>query len=258
MTYRFFLFIVISLLSGMSNAGAQDDLFGKQPRLAARKGLVIAFNGSFDLPAADMAKRFGTSYRIGPSVYYKTRKNWMLGIKTDFIFGNQINEDSLMRNISDEDGNFIGNTGFRVGVGRLERGYMLGLSAGKVFNFSKKNHDNGLLVMTSAGFMQHKISILDKDGEVLALNGDYKKGYDRLTNGLFVEQYVGYNYFANNGLVNFHIGLDITAGFTKGRRDFLYDVKRKDDQSRVDILFGIRGGWYIPVFKRKSEEFFFE
>jgi hypothetical protein len=106
--------------------------------------------------------------------------------------------------------------------------------------------------------MQHKINIFHKDNNIPQLRGDYLKGYDRLTNGLVVGQYIGYNYFANNGLLNFHVGLDISAGFTKGRRDYLYDVMRSDNASRMDILFGVRGGWYIPIFKRKSEEFFFD
>ena len=48
------------------------------------------------------------------------------------------------------------------------------------------------------------------------------------------------------------------AGFTQGRRDFLYDTGKPGTDTRLDILYGIRGGWYIPIFKRKSEELFFE
>jgi hypothetical protein len=112
--------------------------------------------------------------------------------------------------------------------------------------------------MTGAGFMQHKINIFDQDKTIPQLRGDYRKGYDRLTNGWYLEQFVGYNMFDKSGLLNFHIGLDFVAGFTKGRRDFLYDVMRKDDASRIDLLFGLRGGWYIPIFKHKSEEIYFE
>jgi hypothetical protein len=64
--------------------------------------------------------------------------------------------------------------------------------------------------------------------------------------------------FDKNGLLNFHIGLNFMAAFTQGRRDYLYDVRRTDASSRVDLLFGIRGGLYITVFGKKSEEVFFE
>lgn len=236
---------------------AQDDLFGTE-KMKPRQGVVFGVNGNFDIPAADMADRFGASYRVGGSVMYKTKKNWMFGPKIDFVIGSQINEDSLMINMRDDGFQLINQDGQRMQVQILERGYMIGLQAGKIFNTSKKNSDIGILVMTGAGFMQHRINLFDKDQTIPQLRGDYKKGYDRLTNGLYIEQFVGYNYFDNLGALNFYIGLDIAAGFTQGRRDYLFDVMHADDKSRVDILFGIRGGIYIPIFKRKSEEFYFE
>lgn len=254
---NFFITIII-LVTSSTISFAQDDLFGT-PKKEARKGFVISLNGSFDVPAADMAKRFGNDYRVGPAVFYKTKKNWIFGAKADFIFGNQIKEDSFLANIKDPDGNFLASNGFSVTIDNFERGYLVGLQVGKIINVSKSNADNGLILLTSAGFIQHKILIsTDKSGNVPQLSGDYKKGYDRLTNGLFLEQFVGYTYFAHDGLINFNIGLDVMAGFTKGRRDYIFDTKQPGDASRLDMLFGIRGGWYIPVFKRKSEEYFFE
>ena len=240
------------------NVFAQDDLFGTTKK-EARKGLVISVNGGVDLPVADMAKRFGINYRLGPSVFYKTKKNWMFGAKTDFILGNKIEQDSFLSNIVSPDGGFITSDGSRVNPEFYERGYMIGLHVGRIINLSEKNSDNGVLLLTTVGFIQHKILIsTNRAGDIPQLQGDYRKGYDRLTNGWFVEQFVGYSYFANDGLINFNIGLDVMAGFTKGRRDYLYDVNRPGNESRFDMLFGLRGGWYIPIFKKKSEEYFFQ
>ncbi|RYD55190.1 MAG: hypothetical protein EOP56_16725 [Sphingobacteriales bacterium] len=253
---RIFLLFITSLLFS-ANSFAQDDLFGAD-RTPARKGFVLGVNGNFDMPGADMAKRYGLSYRLGGAVNYKTTSNWMFGVKMDFILGNKMKEDSLLINVKDKDGNVLNGSGERVGIGTFQRGYMVGLQAGYIWNISKGNGDNGILFHTTAGFMQHRINIFEKNNSVAQVLKDYEKGYDRLTNGLFVEQYIGYNYFAKDNLINFHIGLDLAAGFTKGRRDYLFDVMRPDNKNRVDILFGIRGGWYIPIFKRKSEEIFFE
>lgn len=236
---------------------AQDDLFGLQ-KPEAKHGFLINVNGALDVPGGDMADRFGPSYKLGGALLYKTKSNWVFGPKVDFIFGDILREDTLMDNIKSPDGSYISLGAERIGVNIYERGYMIGLQGGKIFNISKKNSDNGIMVATSVGFIQHKIFIRDRDALIGQLRGDYIKGYDRLTNGWFLEQYVGYAYFATNSLINFHIGLDITAGFTAGRRSYQYDLMRADNASRVDILFGIRGGWYIPIFKRKSEELFFE
>lgn len=251
------LFALLVSLCSIHIAHAQADIFGTE-KAPVRKGFIIGVNGDLDFPGADMAKRFGASYRLGPSILYKTEKNWVFGVKCDWIFGNKIKEDSLMWNIRDRDGYFITNQGDRQGVGLFERGYAIGVQAGRIYPLSKSNTNNGVLVMTGVGFIQHKINIFDRDKVVAQVSGEYKKGYDRLTNGIYVEQFVGYNHLDKNGFFNFHIGLDILAGFTKSRRDYQYDLMRSDNKSRVDLLFGLRGGWYLPLFKRKSEEIFFE
>lgn len=236
---------------------AQDGLF-VAPKVEARNGLVIALNGNLNIPAADFAKRFGVGYGIGPSLFYKTKKNWLFGAKADFIFGNQIKEDSFLANLKEANGGIIGQNGIRSSLRLFERGYSIGLLAGRIINFSKSHPDDGLMLISSAGFIQHKILINDPNGHIAQIQDQYRKGYDRLANGWYIEQYAGYTRFGNNGLINFHIGLNILAGFTQGRRDYLLDVQRPGTDKRIDIIWGLRGGWYIPVFKRKSEEFFFE
>ena len=245
------------LLCCSFSAFAQADLFGttKEPE---RKGIVFGFNVNLDIPGADLAQRFGQSFRFGPSLFYKTKSNYMIGAKADFISGNKVHQDSLLYGVHDKNGYFINQDGQRIAIGIFERGYAIGLQAGKIFPLQKKNPNTGVLIMTGAGFIQHRIDILDKGKTIAQLRGDYEKGYDRLANGWYLEQYAGWNMFDKGGLLNFHIGLNILAGFTQGRRDFLYDVRRKDDANRLDLLIGLRGGIYIPVFKKKSEEYFFE
>lgn len=259
-----FLFSFLLLASTIS-ASAQDNLFGPGERPVSRKGVILNGNASLDFPAADMAKRFGTSYRLGPAVLYKTKSNWLFGAKFDFIIGNVINEDSLMVNVRDKYATGGGKTiellnqdGQRLQIPVLERGYATGIQVGKIISWQQMHPDNGLMLLTGVGFMQHKINIFDRDQTVPQIRGAYKKGYDRLTNGIYLEQYAGYAYFAHNKLINFHIGLDVLVGFTQGRRTYLYDVMRPDDKARLDILWGVRAGWFIPMFKRKSEELFFE
>jgi hypothetical protein len=251
------LFVFILCLVAVVRSIAQDEeLFGKSS-LVTKEGFVITMNGNLDFPGADMAKRFGTSYRVGPSVWYKTKSNWIGGVKFDFINGSNIREDSLMINIW-KDGGLLNQSGVRTDINIYERGYAVGLQAGKLFPITKKTQASTIMLLTTVGFIQHKIKIFDRDKAVSNINGDYNKGYDRLTNGLMVEEFVGYNYFANDGFLNFYIGLNISAGFTRGRRDHLYDVMRADTDNRVDLLFGVRGGLHIPIFKRKSEDIYFK
>lgn len=259
----FTLFFSMSVVC--ASAQNKDKLFGTTAAPESKSGFIINANGDFDFPGADMAKRFGYSYRVGPQLLYKTKSNFLFGAKCDFILGGTVKQDSLMINIRDRystynthEYEFINNQGERIGVPVYERGYAIGLTFGKILAYSKQHPNDGLTLLGTVGFMQHKIDIFDKDKSVPQLSGDYLKGYDRLTNGLFLEAYVGYSHFAKNKLINYTIGLDGMFGFTQGRRDYLYDVMRTDNAQRLDILFGIRGGWFIPIFKHKSEELLFE
>ena len=260
------IFTVLFLLITIHSFGQNKDLlFGPTDEVVPKHGFILNGNGDFDIPAADMAKRFGLSYRLGPAVLYKTKKNWMFGAKCDFILGSKVKQDSLMINIKDMYSSsggsvyeFINNSGERIGVPVYERGYMIGLSAGKLIPIKKMHPDNGIMLLTTAGFIQHKIDIYVKDKDRPQLRGNYLKGYDRLSNGLFVEQYAGYTFFSEYRLINFTLGFDALFGFTQGRRDYLFDVMHADTQKRLDILYGIRGGWFIPMFHRKSEDILFE
>jgi hypothetical protein len=163
-----------------------------------------------------------------------------------------------MRDISDADNNIYNVDGQKIKINKYERGYVVGLEGGYIFNTSKRVTDNGIMLLTGVGFMQHKILIQDKSESIRSLMKAQRKGYDRLSNGMYIEQYVGYFHVANDALVNFHVGFSVLVGFNQGRRDFLYDVMRPGTDKRTDVLIGVRAGWYLPIFKRKSEEFFFE
>ena len=244
----------------------KDLLFGPSSNdIKPKSGFILCGNADFDLPGAAMAQRFGASYREGPGILYKTTKNWFWGGKFDFINGDKVHQDSLMINIKDMYSNsggslyeFINNSGERIGVPIYERGYATGLSVGKLIPVNKLHPDNGLMLLTTAGFIQHKIDIYVKDKDIPQLQAQYLKGYDRLTNGVFVEQYAGYTFFSKYKLINFTLGLDALFGFTQGRRNYEYDVMHSDTEKRLDILFGLRGGWFIPMFHRKSEDLLFD
>ena len=252
----------IFLLAGAFAAQAQndDDLFGTGEVAPRRKGFVIGFNTGADLPAADMADRFGLSARVGPSFMYKTTTNWLIGLKGDFIFGSQIREDSLLVNVRDDNGLFIDNGGNRTGAAINERGYASGVQAGRIFGLTPAADagGRGFLVMLGAGFIQHKIQFFNQQQNIAQIREEYRKGYDRLTNGIYTEVFGGYNHFSKKGLLNFYIGLNALAGFTGGRRDYLFDVQRSGHGSRLDMLLGLRGGLYLPLWKKRSEEVFFE
>lgn len=108
-----------------------------------------------------------------------------------------------------------------------------------------------------AGFLEHKIRIdVDKD-DVPELSGDYLKGYDRLTNGLALTEFIGYMHCGNNRLINFIFGFELTQAFTQNRRDFNFDQMKKDDNKRLDLLYGIKLGWFFPLYRHAATSYYY-
>lgn len=219
--------------------------------------LITSVRASYSplFPGGDMAKRFGWSSSMGLGVDVKTKKSILFGIHGAYFFGNKVKEDvlTILRN---DEGNIIDQNGAYAKVLLYERGFTVNLNAGYLFRVLSPNPNSGIMVMAGGGFIQHKIRIEHNINKVPALEGDYKKGYDRLTNGLCINEFVGYQFLSNNRLLNFFAGFEFYQGFTKSRRDWNIDEVRKDDSKRVDLLTGFRVGWILPLYRRAPKDFY--
>jgi hypothetical protein len=211
---------------------------------------------SFQLPAADLADRFGYNSSVGGTFTYKTNKNWMWSFDANFIFGNKVKENDILLGIGTADSNIIGSNGQFIQVRLLERGYSLMGKTGKLFPVCSTNKNSGLAFMAGLGFLQHRINVESLGDFLPQLNPDYEKGYDRLSNGLALSQSLAYYYFSNKGKINFYISFELMEAFTKNRRGYNYDTQSYDTGNRIDILYGVRIGWCIPVNKKTPDKYY--
>jgi hypothetical protein len=218
---------------------------------------MIGASGQYQLPGGDLADRFGYNFNVGGFFNWKLKNNWLFGVDGDFIFGNQLKEDGILDNLSTSDGNIISGDGTYAIIHLYERGLMFSAKAGKVLHFFGANPNSGLLVTAGAGLLQHKIRIDVKDNTVEELSPEYKKGYDRLTNGLSLTEFVGYMHCGNNRLINFFAGFEFTQAFTQNRRDFNFDTMTKDNTKRLDMLMGIKAGWFFPLYKHAVNQYYY-
>ncbi|MBL7766593.1 MAG: hypothetical protein JNJ58_10895 [Chitinophagaceae bacterium] len=255
--HSFIVILVLVCCSQQVTWAQEKGSPAKEDKALPNKIWSLDVIGAMDFPQADMAKRFGTSYRIGAAIKYKTQKNWIYGAKFEFITGNKMREDSLLSNLYTSQGGVIAQQGDVLQPGLFLRGYMAGLQVGKVFPVLNANANSGPMTLFSIGFMQYKINIFDKDNSFPQLRDEYKKGYDRLTNGIFIEDFLGYQYLATNKLINFYAGFNFVWGFTEGRRNYLMDVGHSDAGMRNDILIGFRMGWVVPIYKKVTEETYY-
>jgi hypothetical protein len=208
------------------------------------------------VPGGDLAKRFGTNQSIGLSAAYKWKNGWSIYADASFIFGSKVDEPGLFTGLTTSEGTIIGSDGLYGDIRVFERGYAVTMGLGKLFPVKKPNPNCGFLVEAGAGFLQHKIKIDDKKNAVPSLRGDYLKGYDRLCNGIAFRQFVGYSHVGNRRLVNFFVGVEAMQAFTASRRDINFSTMQADDDLRIDLLFGLRAGWIIALFREAPDPFY--
>lgn len=245
------LIIVLLALVGLS-VNAQKSISDTTIQFfsfSAQLGLQQSF--------ADLGERFGYGGLTGGGVMYKTRSNWTLEGNVGFFFGQEVKEDTILKPLLTEQGILIGRDGNPADVFIGARGFLISGKVGKIIPVIGPNPNSGLHLSLGMGLMQHKIRIDDRTSAVPQLAGDYKKGYDRLTNGLMLSQSIGYNHFSNNKFFNFYIGTEWYQGFTQSRRSLNFDTGMRDDRQRFDVMGSIVVRWYIPVYKRQPKEFYF-
>jgi len=212
---------------------------------------------AFQWPGGDLADRFGASSTIGPGFLVKTSKNWIWGTDINFIFGNTMKEDSLLQNLATSEGGIIDQQGHFAELRLFERGFYTSFKFGKIFPVFGSNPNSGIMILGSIGYLQHKIRIEVTDNNAPQLMGDYVKGYDRLSDGLQVNQFIGYMHLGKTRLANFFIGVEFLQAWTKNRRSMDFDTMRRDDKKRFDMLTGIKAGWVIPIRRRMPEDFYY-
>jgi len=246
-TYLFALFVLFATATFGQKKFTDEELF--LPHFSLQLG--------YHFPEGDMASRFGNCGSVGAAFQIKTKKNFYFGLESGYLFGNTVREPGLIQNLFTDAGEVLDVEGKIAVVSIQQRGVTALLTGGKLFDFIGPNPNSGLLVKAGVGFMQHKIRLEHRENRIPQLEDEYLKGYDRLTNGLAISQFVGYYHLSNNRLTNFYFGFEVVEGFTQGRRTFNFDTMTVDNAKRLDILYGARLGWVIPVYKRPPEDVYY-
>ncbi|MEL6865007.1 MAG: hypothetical protein AAFP19_11330, partial [Bacteroidota bacterium] len=242
--------LVLFLVIGSGQLWAQFN----EERDNSGKVLLPTISYGYYIPQGDLSNRFGTLNELGLSLSLLTEKGFEFGIDGTFFFGREVKEDVLAA-LRGPDGSIIGNTRSIANVELRMRGFYTGLYLGKLFPLSKDYNKSGILTRLHVGLFQHKIRVQDDpESFVPQLDDEYKKGYDRLSNGLAIKEFIGYQFLSRNRLINFFAGIEMMQGFTQSRRDFNFDTRTMEDESRLDLTFGFRAGWTLPFYIGQNTE----
>ncbi len=243
------IFILIPIIT-LAQRNVSDSVIAT-PWIAAHYGI----NGT----AGDLADRHGLFNHVGLFGGYKTKHNWVFGVEGSFMFGGDVRVSNLFENLVDSKGTITDINGDIAIVVVYSRGFYTNASVGKIIPIFGPNPNSGLYINFGAGYLLHKIRIETQNQVVPQLELDYKKGYDRLTSGINTHQFVGYAHMSNRGFVNFYTGFYMQEGFTYNRRPIFYDQPDTpvSQDMMLDIQYGVKFAWMIPIYKRKPKDFYF-
>lgn len=248
----FWLFLLLPLTAMTQDYGEFD--------LNRGNGILFNLSYAYHSPGGDLGKRFGDHFSVGSGLEYITDKgHWLFGLGMNYYFGNQVGENPLSA-LQNDQGGIIGNNRGYADIQLRMRGFYTGVHVGKLIPLGFANPRSGIRVTVSAGLLQHKIRIQDDPlSFVPQLDEEYKKGYDRLSNGLSFTEFIGYQLLSTNKRINFFAGLELTQGFTMSRRDFDFSMRQQDTTERLDLNVGFRVGWILPFYvgERASEEVYY-
>ncbi len=217
----------------------------------------ITLSYAYQLPSGDLGSQFGPNHNVGLSVTRKLKSNYSYGLEGSFIFGNQVDDQSMLRDITTSNGVIVNQDGNPAKILLYERGYTVMAVAGKLMTIAGPNPNSGILLKLGAGYMRHKVLIESQNDVVPALEDEYLKGYDRLAAGPAGMFFVGYQHLSNNRRINFLVGFELNIGFTRSLRPYNFDSRRADGDTHFDGLNGLRVGWTLPIYKaRDNREYY--
>lgn len=205
---------------------------------------------------ADLADRFGGGKSVNLSWEILAPSRIFFGIEGGVFFGSEVHEPDLGINLINSSGTVTGASGFPAVVDPSFFGYKVQLNLGKTWQVA----DSGSWMWVGKvglGFIEHKIAFDISMEEVPQLTGEYVKGYDRLTNGIATEFYFGLLHLDENRLKNFYVGGQLLLASTGERRAFNFDTQTPPNESRFDVLFGIKAGWVLPIYRTPKDIYYY-
>jgi hypothetical protein len=209
-----------------------------------------------------LAQRHGHFNHIGFFAGYKTRRNWVYGLDASFMFGNKVTPDvnTMFSHLMDDKGTITDQNGDQAVVVTASRGMNINGNVGKIIPIFNSNPNSGLYFSLGAGWIAHKIRVETQEHVVPVIELDYRKGYDRLVQGFTTNQFLGYAFLSSQSFLKFYGGIYVQEGITFERRTIFFDQPDYvvPTDPRLDLQFGLRVGWLIPIYPRQPQEFYFD
>lgn len=222
-----------------------------------QRAFLLGLTYKASLPGGDFAKRWGFNNALGLDFTYKFQNNFTVGLNGAFLFGNTLRDTTIFSGLYNAFGTITAmSSGGPADVKFLLRGASGHGSVGYVWNRFGNNANSGIWFDVGFGFITHKIRIESLLDNVPQLEGDYRKGYDKLTMGFSSRQFIGYLYQADRRLFRLYAGFEFMESLTKNVRTYNFDMGGADNTLKKEFNVGFKVGWIVPIKQRTTNAYY--
>lgn len=242
--------MVLALLLGAGVGWSQE----RSVRDSALFTPHIHVHGGVGSAAGELSMRFGAGGVFGAGAHVKFRSNWYTGVNANFAFGLTLKEPGVLSNLLTPAGQLIDNEGQVALLTLSGRSGLFTVDGGRLFPMRGRNPNTGVLLMVGVGSVHHRVHFENTENRITQLEQPYLSGYDRLTWGVAVREFVGYWHMSDNGLVNWFGGVEWWQGQTWPQRPMNFDTQQVEVGPRRDAFVSVQAGWIFHIYKRSTPE----
>lgn len=225
---------------------------------SATQGILLNINVGYFMKGGDFAEVFNPNFSGGLDLQYKTRSNWIFSIGARYHFADGLKDPTaIFGDLVTSQGEILGLNGEYAPVTYRERGWDMGFDVGKIFTSLGHNANSGPLFTIGAGYNNYYIDIRNQLDNTPQIQGEYLKGYDRFSQGLMTKQFLGYFFSGSRKRLNFTAGFEFMQGYNTSLREFNYDTRSYDTESKLDLYYGIRISWFLPFYDENAQKYYY-
>lgn len=253
------LFFANSLSAQRSRPVYKTDFSSKNYIDTMAPMLWLDAHFSYHFPIGNLRTMFKNNWSIGPGLTFKTKNNWTIGAHFSYMFGANVRDLTIFNgNLANEDGIIIDGNGLvENGITSDGRYWTFGADFGKIIPVGRWKN-SGIWLRIGAGYFGHKLRIDDYGNQFPQLSSDYVKGYDRRSSGFVLNEFIGYEFVRKNRVLNFYVGIEFHQMWTKPNRNYIFfEGPTADMPYKFSGLIGIKAGWNIPLYERKTVTTFY-
>jgi hypothetical protein len=217
----------------------------------------LSFSYEFFVPGGDLADRFGVGNMVGADFYVKLKSNFEIGIGGSYIFGDQVKIDSLLHGMRTSDGEILDDNAIFSQVFFFQRGWSAGITFSKILPVLSPNINSGLKLGIGSGYSQNWVRIENQENTIPQLTDEYKTYYDHKVGGIYIEEFIGFEYFSKRGMANFLAGFEFRQAFNQQLRSYNIDQMKAVSGNSIDLYFGVKVAWNILLREREATGFFY-